>query len=147
MIRLVIAFVLLASAAVAVEPGERIDDPALEARARTLSQDIRCLVCRNESIDESDAELARDLRILVRERIVMGDNDEEVIAYLVDRFGEYVLLKPTRTGANLALWLAGPLMLLIGGGGALWWISRRKATSPDPLSDDDAARLAELTGK
>ena len=144
---LAVVFLLLAGAAWAVEPGERLDDPALEARARELSKDIRCLVCRNESIDESDADLARDLRILVRERIILGEDDEQVVAYLVDRFGEYVLLRPDRTGVNAVLWLAGPLMLLIGGGGALWWISRRRAAVPEPLSAKDRERLAQLTGK
>ena len=139
-----LAFLFLATPAFAVEPGERLDDPVLEDRARTLSQDLRCLVCRNESIDESNAELARDLRVLVRERIVMGDSDDEVIAYLVDRYGEYVLLRPDRSGANLALWLAGPILLLVAAGGAGVWISRRRRAEPQALAPEDEARLAEL---
>ena len=139
-----LAFLLLATPAFAVEPGERLDDPVLEDRARTLSQDLRCLVCRNESIDESNAELARDLRVLVRERIVMGDSDDEVIAYLVDRYGEYVLLRPDRSGANLALWLAGPILLLVAAGGAGVWIARRRRAEPQALAPEDKARLAEL---
>ncbi|RMD49780.1 MAG: cytochrome c-type biogenesis protein CcmH, partial [Alphaproteobacteria bacterium] len=99
-------------AAWAVEPDEMLADPALEARARAISKQLRCLVCRNESIDESNAKLARDLRLLVRERLKAGDSDEEVIAYIVDRYGEFVLLKPRARGVNLLLWLAGPLMLL-----------------------------------
>ena len=113
--RLLLAAVLAAAgAARAVEPGEMLDDPALEVRAREISKDVRCLVCRNESIDDSNAELARDLRLLVRERILRGDTDEEVLARLVDRYGEYVLLTPRFDGANLILWAAGPVMLLIG---------------------------------
>jgi cytochrome c-type biogenesis protein CcmH len=145
MIRALLLLVLLATPTFAVEPGERLADPVLEERARTLSRDLRCLVCRNESIDESNAELARDLRILVRERIASGDSDEEVIAFLVDRYGEYVLLKPTLTGENVALWLAGPMLLLIAGGGAVLWISRRRRRSDPPaLAPQDEARLAEL---
>ena len=140
----VLAFLLLATPALAVEPGERLADPVLEERARMLSQDLRCLVCRNESIDESNAELARDLRVLVRERIVMGDSDDEVIAYLVDRYGEYVLLRPDRSGANLALWLAGPILLLVAAGGAGLWIARRRRAEPQALAPEDEARLAEL---
>ena len=113
--RLIILSVFLAlaaSLAVAVEPGEVLDDPVLEARARELSKGLRCLVCRNESIDESNADLARDLRLLVRERLVAGDSDEQAIAFIVARYGEFVLLKPTGGGANIILWASGPLMLL-----------------------------------
>lgn len=98
--------------ALAVEPDEVLADPALESRARELSKDLRCLVCRNESIDESNAELARDLRVLLRERLVAGDSDSEAMDFIVDRYGEYVLLRPTTSGANWLLWAAGPLMLL-----------------------------------
>lgn len=103
---------LLAAPATAVEPDEVLDDPVLEQRARHLSEGLRCLVCRNESIDESNAELARDLRILVRERLVAGDSDTEAMDFIVDRYGEYVLLRPAISGANWLLWAAGPLMLL-----------------------------------
>ena len=114
--RLVLILMMLASPLMAVQPDEVLDDPVLETRARDISTGLRCLVCRNESIDESNAELARDLRLLVRERLVAGDTDEQVVAFIVDRYGEYVLLKPKATGANLMLWLAGPIMLLIAAG-------------------------------
>lgn len=98
----------------AVNPDERLSDPKLEQRARDLSSEIRCMKCQNQSIDDSDAELARDLRIMVRERLVAGDSDQQVLDYLVDRFGEFVLLKPKFSLSNLALW-AAPLIVLIGG--------------------------------
>ena len=136
---------LLATPAFAVRPDEMLADAGLEARARELSQGLRCLVCRNENIDDSDADLARDLRLLVRERLVAGDTDEAAMAFIVDRFGEYVLLMPTTTGSNLLLWLAGPLMLL--GGGAIAWVTVRQragmAEAP-PLSAEDQARLAQM---
>ena len=136
---------LLAAPAGAVEPDEVLDDPVLEERARELSKGLRCLVCRNESIDESNAELAKDMRILVRERLTAGDSDDEVIAFLVDRYGEFVLLTPTATGANLALWLAGPAMLLVGGGVAIAHLrKRRRPALADGLSEAEAARLEEL---
>jgi len=142
-----VALSLLAAPVGAVQPDEILDDPVLEARARALSKDLRCLVCRNENIDDSNAELARDLRLLVRERLVEGDSDREVIDFVVDRYGEYVLLNPRREGANLVLWLAGPAMLLGGGVVAFAYIRRRRgpATAPDqPLSDDEARRLKEI---
>ena len=97
----------------AVEPNEVLSDPTLEERARNISKDLRCLVCQNESIDDSNASLAKDLRILVRERLVAGDSDDEVLNFIVDRYGEFALLKPRSDGFNLILWLSGPLMLLI----------------------------------
>jgi len=96
-----------------VEPTEVLSDPVLEERARIISKDLRCLVCQNESIDDSNANLAKDLRILVRERLVAGDSDDEVLNFIVDRYGEFALLKPRSDGFNLILWLSGPLMLLI----------------------------------
>ena len=96
-----------------VEPSEVLDDPILEERAREISKDLRCLVCQNESIDDSNASLAKDLRILVRERLSAGDSDDEVLKFIVDRYGEFSLLKPRSNGSNLILWLSGPLMLLI----------------------------------
>lgn len=132
----------------AVQPDEILDDPKLEERARDISGGLRCLVCRNESIDDSNAELARDLRLLVRERLVAGDSDEEVLEYIVDRYGEYVLLNPTTRGSNLVLWLAGPLMLLLGGLiGAVYLRGRGKAsqdTVQDVLSQDEANRLRQI---
>ena len=96
-----------------VEPNEVLSDPTLEERARNISKDLRCLVCQNESIDDSNARLAKDLRILVRERLVAGDSDDEVLNFIIDRYGEFALLKPRSDGFNLILWLSGPLMLTI----------------------------------
>lgn len=144
--RLVLILALLAGPAFAVQPDEILDDPALEARARELSKGLRCLVCRNENIDESNADLARDLRLAVRERLVAGDNDAEAMDYLVDRYGEYVLLKPTASGSNLILWLAGPAMLLAGLGVAAVALRRRPDPAPRDrdLSDEEEKRLATI---
>ncbi|MEZ5731301.1 MAG: cytochrome c-type biogenesis protein [Paracoccaceae bacterium] len=144
------AFLLLAAPAGAVQPDEVLADPALEARARALSQGLRCLVCRNENIDDSNAELARDLRLLVRERLVAGDSDDEVIAYLVDRYGEYVLLSPATSGANLLLWIAGPGMLILALGAAGLYLRRRQRADEvvaEPLSAAEEARLREILDK
>ena len=111
---LLLLALLVAAPAYAVQPDEMLADPVLEARARAISKEVRCLVCRNESIDDSNAKLARDLRLLVRERLVAGDSDAEVFDYLVERYGEFVLLKPQFSAANAALWLAGPAAFLIG---------------------------------
>lgn len=146
--RLLIVLVLLAGQALAVEPDEILDDPALEARARQISQGLRCPVCRNESIDESNAELAADLRVLLRERLQEGDTDEEAVNYIVDRYGEYVLLQPNARGANLILWAAAPLALLIGLCVGLVAIRRRaRATGPQRLTPEEEARLKELVGE
>ena len=143
--RLALILCLIAAPVLAVQPDEVLDDPVLEDRARALSEGLRCLVCRNESIDESNADLARDMRLLVRERLVAGDSDDEVIAFLVARYGEYVLLTPTATGANLVLWLAAPAMLLFGGGSAALYLrGRAKPKPPGALNDDEKKRLAEL---
>ncbi|KRO89872.1 MAG: cytochrome C biogenesis protein CcdA [Rhodobacter sp. BACL10 MAG-120910-bin24] len=135
----------LGAVAWAVQPDEILSDPALEARARSLSQELRCLVCRNENIDESHAELARDLRVLVRERLQDGDTDTEALAFITARYGEYVLLMPRATGANWVLYLAGPLMLIIGAGLAFLFV-RRRSVAPDeaPLSVQDQAQLAGI---
>ena len=137
---------LLAAPAGAVQPDERLADPALEARARALSRELRCVVCQNESIDDSDAEVAGLLRRTVREQVAAGRSDVEVRAYLVDRYGEFVLLKPTFSAGNAVLWLL-PLALLAGAGGLiLWRTSRTGAQSVEqPLSPDEEARLATLT--
>ncbi|MCX2723434.1 cytochrome c-type biogenesis protein [Roseibium salinum] len=111
---IVLCLGLLAPPAFAVAPDEVLDDPVLEARARDLSAELRCMVCQNQSIDDSDAPLAKDLRILVRERLVAGDSDEEVIDYLVSRYGEFVLLKPRFAWHTAVLWAAGPLALVAG---------------------------------
>lgn len=144
---LVAATLALAAPAGAVLPDEILADPALEARAREISKDLRCLVCRNENIDESNADLARDLRLLVRERLVAGDNDEQVVAYIVDRYGEYVLLRPTTKGANWLLWAAGPLMLLMAAGlGWAYLRGRSKAAHPQDaaLTPEEQERLRRI---
>lgn len=131
----------------AVQPDEVLADPILEGRARVLSKDLRCLVCRNENIDESNADLARDLRVLVRERLVEGDSNDEVIDFVVERYGEYVLLRPTTTGANWLLWAAGPLMLLLAlgiGAGFLRGRSRAAKQGEQGLSEDEQARLQKI---
>lgn len=136
---------LLAGTAWAVEPDEVLDDAALESRAREISKGLRCMICRNESIDESDAALARDLRLLVRERIVNGESDEEVVAFVVERYGEYVLLNPRRDGINLVLWAAAPILLLAGLVAAgIFLVRRRRSAIPDALTAAEKARLAEL---
>ena len=145
--RLVLALLLMASPVAAVQPDEILSDPALEARARDISQGLRCLVCRNENIDDSNADLARDLRLLVRERLVEGDSNQQVVDYVVDRYGEYVLLKPTVSGSNWVLYAAGPLMLLVGGIGAAIYLRRRsraQAPTESALSEDEARRLEEI---
>lgn len=144
---IIAALFALVLPALAVQPDEILEDPALEERARTLSKDLRCLVCRNESIDESNAALARDLRILLRERLVAGDTDDEAMAFLVDRFGEYVLLRPRATGSNLVLWVSGPVLLVLALGVALLYLRRSSAAAaraPDALSEEETARLREI---
>jgi len=142
-----LALAIAAAPAGAVQPDEVLDDPVLESRARSLSEEIRCLVCRNESIDESNAELARDLRLLVRERLTAGDSDEEVLTYLVDRYGEFVLLRPTFTAGNAVLWFGGPALLLIGAAASVAYIRRARpeaAARAAPLDADEQARLDAL---
>lgn len=144
---LIILALAVAAPAVAVEPGEMLADPVLEARAREISKDVRCLVCRNESIDDSSAGLARDLRLLVRERLVAGDSDAEVLDYLVERYGEFVLLKPRYSAANAALWLAGPAAFLIGLIAIAAYLRSRRpqaAANEVPLSDEERRRLDEI---
>ena len=122
-----LAFSLWVGCAYAVEPDEILADPALEARARVISKDLRCLVCQNESIDESNASLARDLRLLVRERLVMGESNEEVLDFVVTRYGEFALLRPQTKGTNVILWVAGPVMLLLALLIAFAYIKSRQA--------------------
>ena len=142
---LALALTLAASAAGAVQPDEMLDDPVLEQRAREISAGLRCPVCRNESIDDSNATLSRDIRLLVRERLVAGDTDEEVVAAMVARYGEYVLLRPDASGANLILWLAAPALLLAGLGiGAVAIRRRAAAPPPEDLSPEERARLDEI---
>jgi cytochrome c-type biogenesis protein CcmH len=128
----------------AVEPSEVLADPALETRAREISQELRCLVCRNESIDDSNADLARDLRLLVRERLVAGDTDTEVKRYVVDRYGEFVLLRPEFSAANAALWLAGPAVFLTGLAVATVYLRRRRPAAPEALTPEEEAALERV---
>lgn len=131
----------------AVQPDEVLDDPAMEARARDLSAGLRCLVCRNESIDESNAELARDMRLLVRERLVEGDSNEQVMAFIVERYGEYVLLRPTTEGTNMILWIAAPTLFLIAFGSSIIYLRRRERApelAGSGLNADEERRLKEL---
>lgn len=144
----ILAWLLAVSApALAVEPDEVLDDPVLEARARALSQELRCLVCQNESIDSSNADLARDLRVLVRERLVAGDSDAEVKDYLVARYGDFVLLDPPLRPRTYALWFGPAIVLLLGAIGVAVYFRRRAAAptaGPAPLSAEEEARLQRL---
>lgn len=143
--RLIFVLMLLASPLWAVEPDEILDDPVLEARARVLSKGLRCLVCQNESIDESHASLARDLRILVRERLVSGDSNDEAVEFIVERYGEYVLLQPRMTGSTLLLWISGPLMLLMAAGMGGFYLRGRSVAIPDEtLTEDEQSRLRQI---
>lgn len=141
--RLMFVLALLASPAFAVNPDEVLQDPAMEARAREISAELRCVVCRGENIDESNADIARDLRLLVRERLVAGESNDEVLDFVVARYGEYVLMKPTTTGANMILWAAGPVLLLISLLGAALYL-RRRATASEPAAALDAAEQARI---
>ncbi|MHA6729862.1 cytochrome c-type biogenesis protein [Devosia sp. A369] len=133
----------LASPVAALSPDEVLPDPVLEQRARDISAGLRCLVCQNQSIDDSDADLAKDLRVLVRERLVAGDSDEAVRQFLVDRYGEYVLLNPRLGGHTILLWIAAPVLLL-GGLGTLFVLGRRKRAVESGLSAAEQAALDEL---
>jgi cytochrome c-type biogenesis protein CcmH len=140
-----LALLLASSAAVAVEPSERLADPALEARARHLSEELRCLVCQNESIDESSAPLAHDLRVLLRERIQDGDSDTQAVKFITDRYGDFVLLKPPVEPATYVLWFGPIAVLLLAAGGALLYLRRRKAVPPAaPLSAAEQSRVETL---
>ena len=137
-------------ASYSVEPSEVLDDPILEERARDISKNLRCLVCQNESIDDSNASLAKDLRILVRERLVAGDSDDEVLNFIVDRYGEFALLKPRSDGSNLILWLSGPLMLLIALIISFSFIKSNnmaKRGSTAVLSDHEKRELKKIFGE
>ena len=136
----------LVGAALALEPGEALDDPALEARARAISRELRCMVCQNESIDDSAAPLARDLRRLVRERLLAGDSDEEVLDYIVARYGEYALLRPRVRSGTWLLWF-GPFAALAVGGVAVAIYVRRRRPEIAPLSEDEEQRLREIVNE
>jgi cytochrome c-type biogenesis protein CcmH len=140
-----LAALLICTAAFAVEPDERLPNPADEARAREVSKALRCVVCQNETIDDSHAELARDMRLLVRERIQKGDSNEQVLAYMVQRYGDFVLLKPRMTGETLVLWF-GPFLVLIIGGFIVFRRMRKSgpAGAPQALSAEETKALNEL---
>jgi cytochrome c-type biogenesis protein CcmH len=145
--RLLLALTLLvglAGTAFAVDPGEKLADPALEARARAIAAELRCLVCQNQSIDDSDAPLAKDLRVLLRERLSAGASDAEAKAYIVARYGDFVLLRPPLKLQTLLLWGA-PLIALLLGGFAVWRaLAGRAVTAPPPLSEEEKAKLRAL---
>lgn len=147
MLCVLILSLLISLPALAVEPSEMLSDPALEARARALSRALRCVVCQNESVDDSPAEVAHDIRRAVRERLVAGDTDRQVLDYMVARYGDYVLLKPPFRARTLILWLGTPAVLLVSAVG-LWLSARRRGATLGlaPLSDAERARLDMLAG-
>ncbi len=139
----VLVLIFVSSLAFAVQPDEMLKDPTLEARARDLSSQLRCLVCQNESIDESDASLARDIRLLIRERITKGESNDQVRDFLVSRYGDFILLKPPLKPETILLWISAPAILLIGGL-AIFLAARRERSKATELSPEEEARLAEL---
>jgi len=145
--RLILILALIASPVLAVQPDEILSDPGLEARARGLGQELRCVVCQGENIDESNAGIARDLRLLVRERLLDGDTDQEILDFVVGRYGEYVLMRPTWIGSNIILYTAGPVLLLlalIAGFVYLRGRSTAQNVAGANLTKDEEARLAEI---
>ena len=144
---LCLVVLMLMPAAFAVEPGEMLADPALEARARALSKTLRCMVCQNESIDDSNAPLARDLRVLVRERIRAGESDAAVRDFLVARYGEFILLEPRFGARTFVLWALPWLVLLTGGAAMVLTLRWRRRPALAALTPEEKQRLAALTGK
>ena len=147
LVAFILASGLFIGACLAVEPTEMLKDPALEARARTIGQALRCVVCQNQSIDDSSAEVARDMRRAVRDRLTVGDSDDQVFAYMVARYGDYVLLRPPFKTSTLVLWLGGPLLLIVAGSALLIAArrrTRRTVTPPQPLSAEERQRLDAL---
>tara|TARA_R110000787_G_scaffold216536_1_gene325616 strand:+ start:41 stop:481 length:441 start_codon:yes stop_codon:yes gene_type:complete len=141
--RLILILLLLAGPVFAVQPSEILSDPVLESRAREISAGLRCPVCQNESIDESNATISHELRVLLRERLVAGDTDAQVVDFLVVRFGEFILLQPDGQGANLILWAAAPVMLIIAL--MVGWITiRRRAPAEEQLSEAERAELEQI---
>jgi cytochrome c-type biogenesis protein CcmH len=141
--RLILILLLLAGPVFAVQPSEILSDPVLESRAREISAGLRCPVCQNESIDESNATISHELRVLLRERLVAGDTDAQVVDFLVARFGEFILLQPDGQGANLILWAAAPVMLIIAL--MVGWITiRRRAPAEEQLSEAERAELEQI---
>ncbi len=144
---IVVVLAAVTFAANAVEPDEILTDPALEARARTISKQLRCLVCQNQSIDDSNADLARDLRILVRERLMQGESDEAVIDFVADRYGDFVLLRPPFKAITLVLWLGPPALFILGAAAVVLYFRRRRATqAAPPLSAEEQRRIDILLG-
>ena len=147
LLQFIIIALLFSRGVFAVQPSEILSDPVLEARARSISADLRCLVCQNQSIDDSDADLAHDLRVLVRQHVQAGESDAQVKQFLVDRYGSYILLNPPLNSTTIVLWVSPLLMLLIGGGLG-WMILRRResafAQSEPELSKLEQERLAAL---
>ncbi|MBS3650783.1 cytochrome c-type biogenesis protein CcmH [Pseudaminobacter sp. 19-2017] len=143
LITAILLSVIAAGPAFAVQPDEVLADPVLESRARTLSAELRCMVCQNQSIDDSDADLAKDLRVLVRERLIAGDTDEQVLDFIVSRYGEFVLLKPRLSARNALLWGA-PVVLLIGGALLAVFTVRARRRGAERLSDEEQARIAKI---
>jgi cytochrome c-type biogenesis protein CcmH len=142
----VVLLLALALPALAVEPSEMLADPALEGRAREIGRALRCVVCQNQSIDDSNAEVAHDMRRAVRERLAAGDRDDAVFAFMVARYGDYVLLKPPFKPGTALLWLGGPLVLLLAGGALLLAARRRRAVpaAPAPLTEEERARVSVI---
>jgi len=139
--------VLAAAPAYAVKPDEVLSDPALEARARSLSEGLRCMVCQNQSIDESDADLARDLRLLVRDRLKAGDTDQQVMDYIVSRYGEFVLLKPRFDLRNALLWATPVILLVLGGAFMAFQMRSRRQPGASALTEAEKSELDALLGR
>jgi len=145
-----ILFLLFASPTLAIQPDEILQDNGLEQRARVISKELRCLVCQNQSIDDSDAPLARDLRLLVRERLQTGEKNEEVIAFIVDRYGDFVLLRPPVKASTIALWISPLALLLLGFFLLLTWFRKHRKNVPDeikPLSDQEITKLKAVINR
>ena len=146
----VILFLMFASPTLAIQPDEILQDNGLEQRARVISKELRCLVCQNQSIDDSDAPLARDLRLLVRERLQTGEKNEEVIAFIVDRYGDFVLLRPPVKASTIALWISPVALLLLGFFLLLTWFRKHKKNVPNeikPLSDQEITKLKAMINR
>ena len=144
---LLLALLVFAAPAQAVLPSEQLADPKLEARARVISQELRCVVCQNETIDDSGAPLAHDLRLIVRERLMAGDSNDEVKAWLVRRYGAYVLLKPPLEPATLFLWFGPLVILLAGAAGAGVYLLRRTGQQSRSLSTEEEMEVARMLGE
>jgi len=146
LLSLILTLALLGAPTLAVEPSEMLADPVKEARARALSKGLRCVVCRNQNIDDSNAGLARDLRVLLRERLAAGDTDAQAVQYLVNRYGDYILLEPPFKLSTYLLWFGPVLLILLGAGGYyIWWRKQPKSQAPvSDLSADDRALLNDI---